>query len=1678
MMRCSRLLALIAICTTAVSGEDIRQNPGHFEEAVPPPEVIPEAPAAAGGGPAAIVHGRFVSYQVNVDNFGVNILGDAANEPSIAVDPTNTAIMAIGWRDFSTVTNAFRQSGVAHSTDRGETWTFPGVIRPGEFASDPVLEADSAGNFYYYSLQPNRGPGLFACYMYKSTDGGMTWPQDVYGTGGDKAWVAIDRTGGPADGTIYIQWSPNPQAGCCAPATFTHSTDGGLTWLPPVQLPVDQFAGTLDVGPDGEVYTVGNEFFAGFPQRIFVARSSSPSDPAPFFEVTTEVDLDGFRGFSAGPNPGGLIGQVQVAVDHSTGPSRGNVYVLGSLGRLSVSDPSDVMFARSTTRAISFEAPQRLNQDALGGYQWFGTIAVAPNGRIDVVWNDTRNDATPATPTFSELFYTYSLDAGMTWASPEVVTPAFNHFLGYPQQNKLGDYYDMVSFNDGAYLAYAATFNGEQDVYFVRLTSDCNSNGVGDDADITAATSGDCNINGIPDECEPDLDCNTNAVQDICDVAALTSDDCNTNLVPDECESDADCNANGIQDICDIGSGTSVDCDRNDVPDECELGDDCNSNGIIDGCDVAAGGISFDCNMNGVPDECDIAAGTSDDDDIDGVPDECIGACCVCGTCVETLAGDCGGSGGTFSGAMTACVDVPCVALSNDDCSTAEVLPDLEQVAVPTDNTCATTDGPASETCEAGAIPVGADQWFSYTSPSCGFLTVSQCTGTLYDGVLAVYDGGASCSCPTDSSTLLACGDDTCGIGGGPGTVTIPVEQGHCYYIRVAGWNGIVGTGQLTVSLDAFPAGAAVSSAPVGHWDVDAGTYTENGSFADVWVDGDIVYQGQVLDNKVHFFDISDPFDPQRFLEWSVPAPNMGASTEDVKVANGLLFIALHLDGFDGVEIVDVRDPASPVHLTWVTVPGFNDVRNLFIDNEYLYLANGTTADLAVVDLSTFDPDAAPAAISSALWTVNAGSSFVEDVVVADGVAYVAAGNDGVWIFDVSDIANTPPVLLGAGPPQAATHSVWPTADGQWVVATELRSGGPVQLYEIVPDGGGVDVVLRQTVALPTTTAISAHHVVVDGERVYATWHEAGLRIFDIDTAGARLIEVGSYNSYYNTPFGSFVGAWGVYPFRDDGIVVISDINSGLHVIRTVEERLTFNYPNGRPDYIDIDAGAIVTVHIDAQCDMPVERTATLYVGVDVADGGSFVGLPMVALGGNLYEASIPVADCGSTVSYYVEIETVTGLTVVDPPGAPLTAYRADVASGRTVLFEDDFEASSGWTVLSQACFDGTATGAWQRVDPLGTAFAPEDDHTPGGSSCYVSGQGPVGGTWFTADIDGGPFQLLSPIVVTGGADVEISYARWFYSILFSAGAESVMQVEVSGDGGSSWAVAETVHSSGAQWVEHSFRVSEVIPPTGSVRLRFTIVDCPNVAIPEAAIDDVSIVALPCAACDMLADCADLDSNGIRDDNCTWWACTDGACAGTDVVFADMGGQFGACPPDGTADGNDRFHALNCFADMDPLGGSYMCESAPPVAFNVDAGGQFGDCNPDGVCDGNDAFAALNAFGGLTSCSCPADGGPAPVIGSPVTVGHASLWLRADRAEVGPGDLLEVEVYLGSDLADLRGFQLHLGVTGGRRGDLQLVDISVPSLGVLTKDRAPIGKSRTDGRGINAETWQGERQTL
>jgi hypothetical protein len=462
------LLALASASgqTLAPTRKAPRNEPLEFYDNPPaPPRKIETSPRMISQ------FGPFVSHQVNVDQNGQNIIGDAANECPISVDPTDGNKMTIAWRQFNSVLSNFRQAGWGYTTDGGTTWTFPGVLQNNVFRSDPVTNSDEVGNFFYLSLQSDQNLSFFCDDLWRSTNGGQTWVErspDRGAGGGDKEWFTIDKTNGPGHG---FQYQADDGINCSGGGVqFQRSTDGGVTWQAPINIPNSPIYGTLDVDTNGNLF-VGGEGNVGF----FCERSSNAQigGQTPTFDRSTAVNLGGQLG-GGGINPAGLTGQLFLAIDRSGGPTNNNIYMLASVvppGR----STTDVMFARSTNGGLTFSAPQKINDDPVNPskWHWFGTFSVAPNGRLDAVWYDTRN---AANNTDSQLFYSWSTDGGVTWAPNVAVSNSFNPFEGYPNQNKIGDYITIVSDNTGGNVAYAATFNfnpnrsqHEEDVYYVRV---------------------------------------------------------------------------------------------------------------------------------------------------------------------------------------------------------------------------------------------------------------------------------------------------------------------------------------------------------------------------------------------------------------------------------------------------------------------------------------------------------------------------------------------------------------------------------------------------------------------------------------------------------------------------------------------------------------------------------------------------------------------------------------------------------------------------------------------------------------------------------------------------------------------------------------------------------------------------------------------------------------------------------------------------------------------------------------------------------------------------------------------------------------------------------------------------------------------------------------------------------
>ena len=317
------------------------------------------------------------------------------------------------------------------------------------------LDFDAEGRLYYNSLKVVGS--VYTCDLFKSWDGGATWGPAQFAWGGDKQWMTIDRTGGIGHGHIYQSWSIF--GSCCVDSTFNRSTDGGQIFSQPIPNTISDppIWGTLAVSSDGTLYIAGANYGGG---GFLVSRSSDAKNPAvaTTIDSTTSVNLGGNIQFGQGlasPNPDGLLGQAWIAVDNSGTASDGYLYLLCSVNPPGP-DPLDVYFSRSINSGVSWSTPLRVNDDiSNSNWQWFGTMSVAPNGRIDVIWNDTRNTGLHNE---SELFYAFSTDNGLSFSTNQQVSPTFDSHLGWPNQNKLGDYYDMISDDVGAHVAWAATF--------------------------------------------------------------------------------------------------------------------------------------------------------------------------------------------------------------------------------------------------------------------------------------------------------------------------------------------------------------------------------------------------------------------------------------------------------------------------------------------------------------------------------------------------------------------------------------------------------------------------------------------------------------------------------------------------------------------------------------------------------------------------------------------------------------------------------------------------------------------------------------------------------------------------------------------------------------------------------------------------------------------------------------------------------------------------------------------------------------------------------------------------------------------------------------------------------------------------------------------------------------------
>ena len=129
-------------------------------------------------------------------------------------------------------------------------------------------------------------------------------------------------------------------------------------------------------------------------------------------------------------------------------------------------------------------------------------------------------------------------------------------------------------------------------------------------------------------------------------------------------------------------------------------------------------------------------------------------------------------------------------------------------------------------------------------------------------------------------------------------------------------------------------------------------------------------------------------------------------------------------------------------------------------------------------------------------------------------------------------------------------HSGWGTEDKQFILLhdeyDEYRGGlnTTVRIFSIEDLNNPIQV--GQWTG--STRAID-HNGFVRGNRYYMSNYERGLTVLNI-TDPSKPTEVAFFDTYTPSNSASFNGAWGVYPFLPSGNILVSDINSGLYVLK------------------------------------------------------------------------------------------------------------------------------------------------------------------------------------------------------------------------------------------------------------------------------------------------------------------------------------------------------------------------------------------------------------------------------------------------------------------------------------------------------------------------------------------------
>lgn len=706
-----------------------------------------------------------------------DVLG--ANEITVEINPVFTNRVIAG------ANNIFGQE-MYFSDDGGDTWTIQGTLP--DTCCDPTVGWSSDGMVAYAgALSASIGVNF-----YRSTDFGETWsPATVLtSTGSDKEFLHVDLSpSSPYKDNVYLTWHDGNVM------QFARSRDLGLTFDPIVAFPDAPRGIGSDITTDsaGTIYY----FYGAFsPQRVVTMLKSTDGGntwETPVAVADTNGDFDW-------PVPSMETRNAWIYAacdaDRSGGPFDGAVYVswtdtTSPESPIAAENHTQVKVARSVdggqTWGISIPHPIADSETVDRYNQW---LTVDTNGIVHVVYYDTRHSTERSGV---DLYYTFSEDGGVTWNTPTRVSSQTSNNLSDGQE--WGDYNGIAVMFEQVIPAWTDNRLGppdNKDVYVadvVNITAEPGFFLMANNLNQTVCI--DDSPEPLTIDVFPLLEFSNPVTLSLQDLPAGITGDFSVNPV-----------AIGGSAVLTLGLGGGVAAGAYEI----------HIAGAAPGASDRA--LTLRLQVQDGPVDPPTLVSPLNGESNAGNPDVNLSWQAVDGAVeYRVQVSLSAGFGTTIFDETVSQPDFLAMGLAADQtyywrvasitsCAQGEFSPPFSfvshQVSGQGSEECvdatqafenavangATTGATGTDITSCAYLDM-ADVWFVYVPPADGVATLSLC-GSGFDTTLAIFDecGG----------TELACNDDWCGKGS---QVTVSVDPGEDYWVRISGYGG--GTGDYSL---------------------------------------------------------------------------------------------------------------------------------------------------------------------------------------------------------------------------------------------------------------------------------------------------------------------------------------------------------------------------------------------------------------------------------------------------------------------------------------------------------------------------------------------------------------------------------------------------------------------------------------------------------------------------------------------------------------------------------------------------------------------------------------------------------------------------------------------------------------------------------------------------------------